>query len=127
MKNESPDQTLPPNSDPCIRRVPRGRGIEAQKVQQRLQGFEPNNCEAWRAIQYQFRSGITHHELRSVAQVICLKTGLTLDRDAYRDRAVLIKWFSDNWIQVAPILGCMNLRDSFNREITLVREITEMT
>jgi hypothetical protein len=127
MKNERTDKALPPNSHAGSQRYPRGKGIEAQKVQQRLQGFEPNGCEAWRAIQVQFSSGITHHELRSVAQVICLKTGLTLDRDAYRDRVVLIKWFSDNWIQVAPILSCMQLRDSFNREITLVREMTQMS
>ena len=109
----------------CVRKIKRGLGADAKRVTKRLEGFAPQKSEAWSKIVTLFSSGITRNELRSVAQIICIKTHLKLDRDATRDLRVLVKWFSDHWDVVSPILYRMQLRDSDLQPITLAREIHE--
>lgn len=106
-------------------KIKRGSGIDAKRVKARLSGFEPSTSEAWNKIVTLFSSGITHCELRSLAQLICLKTDLRLDRDASRDLRVLVKWFSDNWGTIDGIIHLFQLRDDKNEVITLSRELQD--
>jgi hypothetical protein len=92
-------------------RLPRGSGPEAQRVVERLTGFDPEGSPAWRQIVEQFTIGVTHAELKSVAQVICSITRLKLDRDATRDNRVLVKWFDENWDAIRPHITSLHLRD----------------
>ena len=104
-------------------KIKRGLGADAKRVTKRLEGFSPQKSEAWSKIVTLFSSGITRSELRSVAQIICLKTNLKLDRDATRDLRVLVKWFSDNWEVIAPVIYTIQLRDANFEVINLAREI----
>ena len=110
-----------------VSKMPRGQGTETKRVSAKLQGFDIGNCEAWGAIQTQFSSGITHNELKSVATILCLQTGLQLSRLAQRDNRVLIQWFSDNWEVISPFLSTIHLFDKNKQVINLVRELRETT
>jgi hypothetical protein len=55
---------------------------EAQRIGNRLDGFNDQTSEAWYYLRRAFGEHLTHSELRSVAQVMCAETGLSLDRDA---------------------------------------------
>ena len=110
-----------------VSKMPRGQGTEAKRVSAKLKGFDPGNCKAWEAIQTQFSSGITHNELKSVATILCLQTGLQLSRLAQRDNRVLIQWFSDNWEVISPFLSTIHLFDKNKQVINLVRELRETT
>lgn len=70
-----------------------------------------------------FGSSVSHNELRSVAQIVCLKTGLTLDPDTKFDYGVLIKWFSDNWDCIGMTLAAIHLVDDQNMVISSTRKI----
>lgn len=100
----------------------RGHGTEAKRVNTRLNGFDSENSHAWQILKNQFSSGITHTELKSIANIICLKTELKLDRDAVRDNRVLIKWFEENWTVVEPILKNFHIHDNKGEIISSVRE-----
>lgn len=110
-----------------VSKMPRGQGTEAKRVSAKLQGFDLGNCKAWDAIQAQFSSGITHNELKSVATILCLQTGLQLSRLAQRDNRVLIQWFSDNWEVISPFMSTIHLFDKNRQVINLVRELRETT
>ena len=101
-------------------------GPEALRVAKRLNGFIVENSRAWRMIVQLFSSGVTHNELSSIAQIICMKTNLKLDRDAIRDNRVLIKWFDDNWETISEIIPFIQLRDEKFECITLSREVNDM-
>ena len=77
--------------------VPRGKGNEAKRVNARLNGFDHANSNVYKCLRQKFGATVTHRELKSIAKIICLHTGLKLDRDATRDCRVLIKWFDENW------------------------------
>jgi hypothetical protein len=64
-----------------------------------------------------FGPGVTHGELKSLAQLICVETGLKLDRDASRDNRVLIKWFQDNWQQISHLMRRIYLCDQHGERI----------
>lgn len=108
---------IPPSDDhscsvrPVKKRIKRGEGIEAEKVSKRLRGFHIEHSEALKVINQQFTIGVTHNELKSIAQLICTLTGLKLDREASRDNRVLIKWFDENWTDIRPHVLGMHLRD----------------
>ena len=98
-------------------RKKRGEGIEAQRVNTRLQGFDLEKSEAWKTIQHQFTVGVTHTELKSIAQILCDQLTIKLDRDASRDNRVLVKWFDENWAKIKPILHTIHLRDDHDNVI----------
>jgi hypothetical protein len=100
-----------PPSDPASKKPMRGHGPEARRVTARLNGFESDSSEAWHRIKSTFGPDVTHGELKSLAQLICLETGLKLDRDAGRDNRVLIKWFQENWHQMSHIICRIYLCD----------------
>jgi hypothetical protein len=92
-------------------RMRRGEGPEAQRVVNRLAGFDLGQSAAWKAIVDQFTIGVTHAELKSIAQVVCGLTRLQIDQDPTRDNRVLIKWFSENWDAIGPVMQAFHLRD----------------
>ncbi|EAX87566.1 hypothetical protein TVAG_063350 [Trichomonas vaginalis G3] len=97
------------------KRTKRGDGTEAARVKKRLADFDSENSEAWKVISQMFGPGVTHSELKSIAQIICEHTTnpkIRLDRDASRDNRVLLKWFTENWSVIEPHLQNITLRDS---------------
>ena len=91
--------------------APRGQGNEAKRVNARLTGFKIKQSHAYKFLCKKFSPNITHSELKSIAKVLCLQTGLKLDRDATRDNRVLIKWFDENWSVVRKNLDYISLLD----------------
>lgn len=91
--------------------APRGQGAEAKRVNARLIGFIVKKSNAYRSLCKKFSPNITHSELKSIAKIICLQTGLKLDRDATRDNRVLIKWFDENWVVIKKNLDYITLLD----------------
>lgn len=91
--------------------APRGQGAEARRVNARLTGFRVKQSNAYKSICKKFSPNITHSELKSVAMIICLQTGLKLDRDATRDNRVLIKWFDENWTVIKKNWDFITLLD----------------
>lgn len=103
-------------------KIKRGHGTEAKRVSTRLAGFDLDTSVVWNEIKAQFSSGITHNELKSVATMVCEKTGEKLDRDASRDNRVLIKWFDERWDKIEPIVKKIRLYDEHDQVIDASRE-----
>ncbi|KAI5512355.1 hypothetical protein TVAGG3_0748450 [Trichomonas vaginalis G3] len=106
-------------------KLPRGTGSESKRVSDKLRGFIPEKTEAWNFLVMRFSSGITQSELRSIANVVCLKCNLKLERDASRDRRILIKWFHDNWNCIHDTVSKIQLLDENEKPINLAREVYE--
>ncbi|KAK8845818.1 hypothetical protein M9Y10_020741 [Tritrichomonas musculus] len=92
-------------------RLKRGEGCDAKDVMDIILGFDQKESVACNKISEQFSSGITHTELKAIAELICEKTGLQLSRQAKRDDRVLHKWYDDNWDVIAPHVERINVFD----------------
>lgn len=103
-------------------RVERGRGVEATRVINRLSGFNREISDAWIEIKSRFGPGITHNELKSVAIIVCERTGEKLDRDATRDSRVLVKWFDERWNKIESVVKKIHLHDNNDEIINAERE-----
>ena len=119
--NQAVTSTQTSTNDPP--KVERGKGSEAKRVAERLNGFQYENSNTWRILKEKFSSGVTHSELKSVAIVLCQHTGLSLDRDATRDNRVLIKWFDENWDVLQKHIDNVSLKDENEEIINHSREI----
>lgn len=108
---ESPPKDEPPKKQTTSRYAPRGQGAEAKRVNARLTGFKMKQSTAYKYLCRKFSPNVTHTELKSIATILCLRTGLKLDRDATRDNRVLIKWFDENWPIVKKNLEFIKLLD----------------
>jgi hypothetical protein len=98
--------------------VARGTGADAERVRQRLAGFDWETSDAWMVLQEHFGPTIKSNEIRSIANLICRKIpGLRLDRDAIRDGRVLVKWYQENLVKVKEVLQYIDLRDGSERVI----------
>ena len=106
-------------------KITRGTGKEAEKVIKRLNGFNSEGCNAKSQLDLLFSSSTTHQELLSIAEVLCLHTGLKLTRLDKRNKSVLIKWYQDNWNTVAPFLCKIQLLDDKFRPINLERQLAK--
>lgn len=89
----------------------RGEGSDAQKVIKRIKDFDPENSPACIKLNAKFGRGIVHSELKSLAEFICEKLHIELDRDAKRDNRVLYKWFHENWAMIDQIIDRIELFD----------------
>lgn len=105
-----------------VAKIPRGTGNEAKRVSIRLNGFNYEESEVYKTLKRYFSSGVTHNELKSIAQVICINTHLKLDRDATRDNRVLIKWFDENWEICEGMLQKIKTKDINQIVIDSTRE-----
>lgn len=85
---------------------------EKERIAGRLQGFNPKDNPAWHQITQKFGVNIKQPELLSIAEVLAQNACIKLDRDAKRRKAVLIKWFSENWDKIKPYLDYVVLEDA---------------
>jgi hypothetical protein len=84
---------------------------ERDRVASRLSGFNSKDNSVWKAITQRFGNNIKQPELLSMAQVLANHANIRLDRDAKRRKAVLIKWFEENWVAIEPFLPFVVLED----------------
>ncbi|OHT05398.1 hypothetical protein TRFO_06001 [Tritrichomonas foetus] len=85
---------------------------EKERINSRLNGFNPKDNPAWREITQRFGNNIKQPELLSIATVLANNASLKLDRDAKRRKSVLIKWFEENWSAIQPFLDYVVLEDA---------------
>jgi hypothetical protein len=91
--------------------VPRGAGIEAERVRQRLDGFDAMNSNALRILHQHFGETVTTNELRSIAVLLCHKSSdLKLERNMRRDSRVVVKWYDENMETISGLLQNVTLR-----------------
>ena len=84
---------------------------EKERIANRLNNFNPKDTPVWREITQRFGSSIKQPELLSIATVLAQNAHIKLDRDAKRRKAVLIKWFEENWAAIYPYLDYVVLED----------------
>jgi hypothetical protein len=77
---------------------------EKRRIASRLSGFNPKDAGVWRELSRRFGTNVNQPELVSIATVLAQSANIKLDRDAKRRKAVLIKWFEENWTEIAPFL-----------------------
>jgi hypothetical protein len=78
----------------------------------------------WVLIRQQFSSGVRQRELVSVDHVLCslAPTLPLLTRSERRSYPLLLRWFEQNWSQIAPYFSGIHLRDSDGEIIIFERE-----
>jgi hypothetical protein len=74
-----------------------------------------------------FSSGVRHRELLSIAMILCnfIDSLEMPGRNEKRSFPLLIRWFSDNWSQIGPLLSAIDLRDERDSLINFDREYQE--
>lgn len=77
---------------------------EMERVKRRIHGFNYRNSEVWKILTDKYGPKLAHEELLSIAELLAAKTNITLDRDAKRRKAVLVKWFEENWDRIQGFL-----------------------
>ena len=102
-------------------RAARGTGKEAKKTEEKLQNFTKEKLD-WidEQLIILFSSGVTHKELRSIAEVVALHVpGLKkIEREEQRDKRVLKKWYYDNWDKIGDFLkNCVKAYDADNNVV----------
>lgn len=105
------------NKDKIKKKKKSGEGADAHKVIRRLQNFDANASIACKKLNSKFGKGIVHEELKGIAEFICDKIHITIDRDAKRDNRVLYKWFDENWESIEPIIDKIEIYDKNNNQI----------
>jgi hypothetical protein len=102
-------------------------GREGPIITAGLTAFDYKSCPVWHAIRRQFSSGVRHHELLSVARVLCSLAEPTqlLSRAEMRSFPLLIRWFRDNWATIKPFFPLIHLCDGAGSTINFQRERRE--
>lgn len=90
---------------------------ERNRLNRRMTGFVSHESEAWMRLRQRFGSDVTHDELVSVAELVASRIGLQVDRDAKRRKAVLIKWFTENWRVVSQWIDFVILVDDEEEDV----------
>jgi hypothetical protein len=85
---------------------------EKDRIAGRLSGFNVKDNPVWKEITAKFGTNIKQPELLSIADVLARHANIKLDRDAKRRKAVLIKWFNENWTQLQPWLDFVVLEEA---------------
>jgi hypothetical protein len=79
--------------------------------------------DVYKALQFQFSSGVRLHELVSIAQVVASLAGCTPPtKKEKRSYLLMVKWFHDRWAKIGPWIPVTNLRDEGQVPITARRE-----
>jgi hypothetical protein len=79
---------------------------------------------AWAAVRLLFGAGVNVRELASVAEIVCMLSGLDRPlRDVRRSFPGLIQWFDEHWAVVGSIMPMLQLRDSDGCVINSRREL----
>jgi hypothetical protein len=85
---------------------------EKDRIAVRLSGFNVKDNPVWKEITAKFGTNIKQPELLSIADVLARHANIKLDRDAKRRKAVLIKWFNENWASLQPYLDFVVLEEA---------------
>ena len=82
------------------------RQIEREHIliKQRLENFDPVNCEASRYLINKFGGLFDQKQLKKIALTLSYALNIPLDREATRRKAVMIKWFDENLDTIKPFL-----------------------
>lgn len=77
--------------------------VERLKLLKRIQNrsYDVKSSAAFKKIQKLGWDKLNQKELRSIAQVISKKSGISLDREAKRRREILLTWFDENFDQIS--------------------------
>lgn len=70
--------------------------MERILIEKRMENFDYHECAAMIYLSSKFTRLPSRIELVSLAKVCSKHTGIYLDREAYRRKTVLIKWFDEN-------------------------------
>jgi hypothetical protein len=108
-RDEPPaDADLPPAAlgpapaDVCHRKS--GAPDERERIQRRVQGFNWKKSGAWLHLSFIYGPKLNQAELISIAELCSQKLHIKLDRDARRRKTVILKWFTEHWRQIHPLL-----------------------
>jgi hypothetical protein len=88
-------------------------GQDRKCVEARIRGFDHRRCAAYREFRGRGWDAMTMRELVSIGFVLSEQSGIPMDREATRRRAVLFKWFDEHWDRFRPELD--NLRLQFSQ------------
>ena len=82
---------------------------ERARVEKRVAGFVYRKSPVWKHLCQHYGPKLRQEELVSIADVLCDKLNIKLDRDARRRKVVIVKWFEEHWHQVQHILAYISL------------------
>lgn len=77
---------------------------EKERVKKRIGGFNWKTSYVWKTLTSYFGGKVSHEELTSIAEILAVQSRVKLDRDARRRKAVLIKWYEENWGKISHFL-----------------------
>ena len=99
----STDESTMSSPEPKLRQVSSKRKLI--NPSERLSGFDYKNSVPWKAIVRRFGPSLTQRELLSIANLLAQTCARTIDRDAKRSKAMMIKWFDENWHYIGPFFN----------------------
>jgi hypothetical protein len=90
----------------AMRKVEKSHQNDFEKLRnsQRLVGFDEKSSVAYSFLHDRFWPKPSRHELLSLAQVVSEHLHILLDREAFRRKRVLFKWYDENWGMVEPFI-----------------------
>ena len=77
---------------------------ERARVEKRVAGFAYRKSPVWKHLCHCYGPKLRQEELVSIADLLCAKLNIKLDRDARRRKVVIVKWFEEHWHQVQHVL-----------------------
>ena len=83
--------------------------FERNKLTDRLSNFDYSRSPAWKIIKKKGWDNLNQRELLSIASILAEKCNITLDREAKRRKAILIKWFDENLSLLLPAIEFIRL------------------
>ena len=107
---KSTNEALVSVNDKCSRkhplktnRVSRITLEERKRIKKRIGNFDQNKSQAWKYLSLVYGPQIKQDELFTIAEFVSTQLQICIDRDAKRRKSILIKWFDENWTQIAPL------------------------
>jgi len=88
------------SDDPTRRQV----FIEKELNKIRLQDFNFENSQAYDMLIKKFGSLPSREALLSLARVLSYHLKINLDREAYRRKNVLLKWYDEKYLEIKDVL-----------------------
>jgi hypothetical protein len=110
-RTNSPPNVIPGRNSPNPPII-----LERERIQRRIGDFDWKESGTWAYLSWMFGPKLNQAELISIGELVAVPLRITLDRDARRRKAVMIKWFEENWVQIQPLLWYITL-DTQSSEI----------
>jgi hypothetical protein len=112
-----------PTSNDFPRRNPRNPRIslEVERTRRGVGGFDWQESERWAYHCWKFGRKLSQEELVSNGRLVAVKLRIKLDRDARRRKAVMVKWFEENWLSSERLLRSVivDKNDTQGEEMTV--------